>query len=425
MRQLLRDRNARVYLLGQGFSLLGDSSLWLALGIWVKELTGSAADAGLTFFFFSLSAVVSPFAGTVVDRVRRRALLIVTNLASAALVLALFGVGGRGQVWLIYLVMFFYGVSYAFLGSGQSALLKIMLPAEQLGDANGALQTVREALRLVAPLVGAGLFAVVGGHVIAAIDAVTFLVAAVSLLFVRLEEVVPTRVERAELAAARALASGSPGRGASAWWHEVSAGARHIWRTVVLRQLVLGTAIALLVVGFFESVSFAIVSAGLHRAPTFLGVLLALQGAGALVGGPTAAPLMRRSQPGVLVGAGVAVMAAATVLMVPPSLPFVLAGMALLGLSLPWVVVGFYTLLQLRTPNELQGRVYSAADTVLSVPQTVSIGVGAALVGVVDYRILLGTIAAVLALSAAYLLTRTEQRMPVEEAPVEDAVEGV
>ncbi len=47
MRQLLRIRNARIYLLGDVVSTLGDSALWLAMAIWIKELTGSSAAAGL------------------------------------------------------------------------------------------------------------------------------------------------------------------------------------------------------------------------------------------------------------------------------------------------------------------------------------------------------------------------------------------
>ena len=54
MRQLAQSRDARVYLVGQSFSLFGDTAMFLALGIWVKELTHSNADAGLTFLFFPL-----------------------------------------------------------------------------------------------------------------------------------------------------------------------------------------------------------------------------------------------------------------------------------------------------------------------------------------------------------------------------------
>ncbi len=398
MRRLFAHRDARVYLIGQAFSLLGDTSLWLAVAIWVKELTGSAAEAGLTFFFFGLSGLLSPLAGFVVDRVRRRPLLFWVNLLSGVMLLGLFAVSSRSQLWLIYLEMVGYGISYAFLGSAQSALLTTMLEPDLLADANGLLRTVREGLRLVAPLLGAALFAVVGGHVIALIDALTFFIAAGSLLLVRVAEE-PPRSLRSETELAER------------WWQEVTAGVRHIRQTVVLRQIVAATALALLVVGFFESVDFAVVGEGLHRPPTFLGVLLAVQGAGALLGGPTAAPLMRRIGPGIMVGLGLGIFAVATLCFAPAFLPAVLLGAVLAGVALPWVIVGIYTVLQLRTPATLQGRVYSAADTVLSVPQTFSIGLGAALVGVIEYRYLLVAMALVLGASALYLLSRKEQRL--------------
>ena len=47
MRALLAHRDARLFLAGQSLSLLGDTALWLALGLWVKELTGSSSAAGL------------------------------------------------------------------------------------------------------------------------------------------------------------------------------------------------------------------------------------------------------------------------------------------------------------------------------------------------------------------------------------------
>ncbi|HEY5437963.1 MAG TPA: hypothetical protein VIJ99_03605, partial [Acidimicrobiales bacterium] len=79
MRQLAKSRDARVYLIGQSFSLFGDASMFLALGIWVKELTHSNADAGLTFFFGVVASLFAPLAGMLVDRVRRRPLLIAVN----------------------------------------------------------------------------------------------------------------------------------------------------------------------------------------------------------------------------------------------------------------------------------------------------------------------------------------------------------
>ena len=57
--------------------------------------------------------------------------------------------------------------------------------------ANAALQTVREALRLVAPVAGAGLYAVAGGGAVALLDAATFLAATVALLALKIREPKP------------------------------------------------------------------------------------------------------------------------------------------------------------------------------------------------------------------------------------------
>ena len=82
MRQLLARRDARIYLTGQLFSLFGDSCLWLAMGIWVRTLTGSNAQAGLVHLFLHGSAsLLAPALGLLADRVRRRPLLLAANTA--------------------------------------------------------------------------------------------------------------------------------------------------------------------------------------------------------------------------------------------------------------------------------------------------------------------------------------------------------
>jgi hypothetical protein len=45
VRTLLAHRDARFYLAGQVLSTSGDNALWLAMGIWVKILTGSSSAA--------------------------------------------------------------------------------------------------------------------------------------------------------------------------------------------------------------------------------------------------------------------------------------------------------------------------------------------------------------------------------------------
>ena len=396
MRQLFRIRDARVLLLGWGLSMLGDSAMFLVLGIWAKDLTHSNAAAGLVFFVLILPSLFAPVAGLVVDRVRKRPLIIGVNWVMAAAVLLLLFVHDRGDLWLIYVVAGLYGAAGVILGSARSAFLTVMLPRELLGDANAVFGTLREGLRLIAPLFGAGLYAAFGGGVVATVDALTFVGVAVALLFVHTRE---TRVEREE----------------QHFLTELSAGVKHVFATLSLKQIILATAACLLVVGFSETLFFAVVEFGLHRPPSFLGVLESLQGLGAIIGGLTAGRALRRFGDVRLVGWGMALFAVGDATFASSSLPVVCAGIIVAGFALSWFIVGFATSIQLRTPQGLQGRVASAANTIVSTPQTIGIALGAVLVSVLDYRVLVALMFVAILACSVYLLTRGPEPTAAEE----------
>jgi MFS family permease len=221
-----------------------------------------------------------------------------------------------------------------------------------------------------------------------------------------------TFVVAAGLTAAMRIREPAPALAAGHWRAEMTAGISYIARTTALRRLLVSGVIALMVFGFFETVPFAVTGQGLHRTPVFLGVLEVVMGAGSVAGGVLAAAVMRRTGERALVALALAGCAAACLLLMPGSLPVVLAGMALLGLSLVWVNVGAITLIQRRTPAPMLGRVDAALMTAITVPQVVSIALGAALIAIVDYRILLAVMAVVTVVAALYLVGRPDPAYP-------------
>src|SRR6266540_1520593 len=102
MRRLLGVRDARVFLAGWSLSVFGD---------WAKDLTNSNAAAGLVFFVLTVPSLLSPLGGMVVDRVRRRPLLVAVYSVETVVVLLLLLVHDRGDLWLIYAVTAFYGAA--------------------------------------------------------------------------------------------------------------------------------------------------------------------------------------------------------------------------------------------------------------------------------------------------------------------------
>ncbi len=361
--------------------------MFIVLGVWAKDLTGSNAAAGLVFFALSVPSLFSPLAGLVVDRVSRRRVMLVTYAAEAVGVLALLFVHDRSDLWILYAVTVFYGFAGTFAASARSAFLTVMLPRELLGEANGLFQTIREGLRLIAPLIGAAIYASVGGGAVAVLDSASFVGVVGALLLIRTPE---PRFEREE----------------HRFRTELAAGARHIAATLPLRQMTLAAAVCLLVVGFSETIIFAVLDQGLHRPASFFGVLSSLQGVGAIAGGVVSARLLRRIGDANLLALGMLAFAVGILAFVSSSLPLVLVGIAIGGAGVAWLIVGFGTAIQLRTPARLQGRVASATDTAIGIPQNVSIALGALLVSAVDYRLLVLVEAAVTALCGAYLLSR-------------------
>ena len=102
------------------------------------------------------------------------------------------------------------------------------------------------------------------------------------------------------------------------------------------------------------------------------------------------------------------IFALGALLMADSALPVVLAGKILFGLGLPWIIVAMLTLLQRSTPAHLQGRAFAASELALGAPQTLSIALGAALVALVDYRVVLLVQAATVGLAGVALLTRMQ-----------------
>ncbi len=181
-------------------------------------------------------------------------------------VLGLLGVRSAAQLWLIYAVAFGYGALSIVIAAGGTALVKDLLADADLVGANAAYATTSQGLRIVSPLVGAAIYSQLGGDILALFDVGTFMVAIAALLSVRVEEHPPDPTGRGRLRV------------------DLLAGAAHLVRTPLLAQVTRSASLAMLVLGFYESITFAVIAA-LGRPPSFLGALMSVQAAGSIAGG--------------------------------------------------------------------------------------------------------------------------------------------
>ena len=191
-----------------------------------------------------------------------------------------------------------------------------------------------------------------------------------------------------------------------------------------MRQLTIGLCTALPVAGFSETLIFAITSDGLHRGPSFIGVIATFQGIGSILGGITAARLMRRVGDLKLAGIGIALFGVGDCLWLIANETVILAATAVAGLGIVWAIVALATSYQRRSPSEMQGRVSAAANMLFSVPQTISIAAGAALITLIDYRVEIIAMAVVFLIAAVYLLTRGDEVVNEIREPASPATAG-
>jgi MFS family permease len=359
-------RNGRLYLTGLAVSLIGNNAMSLAAGIWVKSLTGSSSEAALVSVCVYAPSLAGPLAGVVADRVRRRRFLVRLSLVSAALMLPLLAVRGSGSAWIIFAVMTWYGAELTLSGPAENALFAVMLSPERRRELNGWSLGLQEAGRLVAPLFGAGLFALVGGGTVGVFDAITFVIAAVMLSRIRLREARPVPRPRHFRA-------------------DLLAGFGHIRRTPDLRRLLAAASVVMSFSAVLVAAQYSLVQ-GVGEPPSFLGVFSAGLGAGSIVASMVSGRLLRSAGERWLAVLGMANFALGNAMRATGLLPLAIAGSVVLGFALPWLFLALLNLAQRCTPPELQGRVSAAVTLAFFGPQAPLLALGALAIRYATYR---------------------------------------
>jgi len=383
---VLRDRNARLYLTGVLVSGFGTSALWLVSGVWVKDLTGSDGLAALCMLAMWAPTLAGPLLGTLADRVRRKPLLIGANLLLAVLLPVLL----TARVPVVLAVLLVYGAVGVVHDAAESALVAGAVAPSLLGDFNGLRTAITEGMKVIAPLAGAGLYALHGGPAVALLDALTFALAAGVYAGLRVrQDRVPAREEH-------------PGPSPRTPFTE---GARHLWAHPVLRPLILAGGTTMFCAGLNGALLYAVID-GLGRSPAYAGVLYAVQGAGSVAVGLFSGPALRRLGGRRFAGYGIVLTAVAAGLRALPSEPLALAGSAAIGVGLPCVLIAALTAVQRETPDALLGRTAATAHTLVFAPNALGLAAGAALVELVDQRPLSAVLGVVWLATAVPLFQR-------------------
>jgi MFS family permease len=365
------------YLASQIVSMVSDNILWLAVGMWVNSVTGSAASASVAILIFSAGLLVGPLAGVVVDRVKRRPIILMTNTASALAVLLLCRAHGVDQLPLVYAVMFVYGVSNAILGPAHGALLQTVASTEQVRGVANAIQVARPIVRMVAPLIGAFLYSYGGLSLVCAVCAIGFIGDCAILASLRIQETPPARAAKSFL-------------------EELTAGAVHIASHRSLRVATGYIACVMFAFGMSRSVMFAVAGDSFGDANHVVGFLNAAQGFGAIVAGFCVHRLLKGASDEWLIQSSVALASGGLLLQSLSLKTCTICGMALIGAAGTLVNVGAASLFLRQTDPTLVGRTDAILLFTLFLFQFAANGIGTLCVAAHRYDIAMWMTSAVL-----------------------------
>jgi MFS transporter, DHA3 family, macrolide efflux protein len=330
--------------LGQLVSLIGSGISRFALGVWVYQRTGSATDFALiTLCAFLPGLLVAPFAGALIDRWDRRWTLFWSDLGPAVGTLAIFLLlrADALQVWHIYAVAVLASVFNTFQWPAYMVATTLLVPKRQLGRANGLLQFGQATAEVLAPVLAGLLISVIGLAGVVAIDLVTFLFAAATLLLIRIP---------------RPPASGAGRKGS------LLSEAAYGWTFIRERPGLLGLLLYFAMINLVFSISSVLATPLVlsFAPPAVLAGVLAASSAGLLAGSVvmtvTGGPRPRIH--GVL-GFGLLFGLALAIAGLRPDPVLIAAGLFLAMFGAPLINGSSQAIWQVKVPPDVQGRVFA------------------------------------------------------------------
>lgn len=340
----------------QTVSRWGDTFNSVALVIVVYELTGSGLKVAGTVALEIVPVIVFGFiAGSIVDRYDRRRLMVVADLARAAIAvgLAVF----HGELVAVYMAAFALSTFTALFNPAASSALPALVEEDDIVGANSAVWSAAVISQIALAPVAALLVATAGARSAFLLNALSFAVSAV--LLVRLPMVQQTI------------------RSASSHLADVADGLRAIRRNRFLAVLVGVQGLAALSAGATSALLVVLAEDHLDLRTSQFGLFIAAIGVGAGLG-----PLVlqrvvddvRRRRwlfgPYVLRGLVDLVLAASS------SFAVALGALAAYGVGTSVGNITYNSVVQTTVTDRMRGRVFAFFDVVWQTGRLLSIGIG-------------------------------------------------
>jgi predicted MFS family arabinose efflux permease len=363
---LAQNRDFKILLTSQGISSLGDAVSFTALPLLVLALTGSGLAMGIVGALQALPDLfLGMVAGAIADRSDRKRMMFLADLGRAgltALIPLSVALGGPTMA-VILLVAAPMSILRSFFLAGYTASVPALVGRSQVGRANSYFEAIYSMGFIIGPAIAGVLASTIGPGPTLAIDAVSFALSALGLLFVRRDLRAPVDRPRRRLVI------------------EIREGIDFIAASPTLRTVILywGT-ISILMAPLVTALAVH-VTRDLGQPPSILGLILAAYGVGTVIGALfTARRIGRGRVAAALIGGNVVMGMSLLVVATTVAIPVQVGAGLVAGIAQSTVLVTYLTLRTAHSPDELLGRIGSTARTISLGLQPVGLLVGGALI---------------------------------------------
>lgn len=175
-----------LFWLSQSISQLGSSLTGFALVVWAYKQTGEALTVSILSFCSYLPYIlVSVFAGALVDRHKKKNIMLISDTVAAlgSIGVLILYLTGQLKIEYLYGINFLLGLMNAFQSPATSTAIGIIVPADKYERISGMNAFSRGLITIVTPMLAPFFLAFGGLEVILLIDLGSFLIAFIVLLF--------------------------------------------------------------------------------------------------------------------------------------------------------------------------------------------------------------------------------------------------
>ena len=350
----LRERNFRLYWLGQAVSNTGNWMQVVALGWFILQLNGSPIALGwLGAAQFLPIAMLSLVGGVLADHFPRRSLLLVTQSSAMLLacLLALLAWSGRPPLWSLLLIAALTSTVTSIDNPARQAFLGDLVSKEAVLNAVALNAGVYNGAAVIGPSLAGLLLLHVGAAACFALNAITFLAAIVALCLI-VPDKQPHREQEQRAGAISPLSSTERRSPLSAFWNLRRERAIMVVLVIAAVVSLLGRPYLLLLPAFDKTVQ--------HSGPQGLGLMTAASGLGSLAGALLLAALKSSKRlERLLLVCGVSFALALLLFALTPMLLLALFLLAGCGMGATMSMMVANTMLQTQAPTAMRGRVMS------------------------------------------------------------------